>query len=107
MAAGVITSELYVCLVGRLWMSYQCSPSALQADSMPVATTGGRGAYPSRCYDCLSQRKTRQNAFVVRYRGILRLADCFEWLRPIRFGYSCAYARHTPHAQQKNSLQMG
>jgi len=104
-AAGVITSELYVCLVERQWMSYRCSPSALQADSRPIPTTGGRGAGPSRRCDGISQRKTRQNAFVVRYRGILRLADCFQWLQAIRFGYSCAYARHTPHAQHKNTLQ--
>ena len=100
MVAGVITSELYVCLVKRLWMSYRDSASPLQAARRSLIKTDKRGACPFGRYDGMSRGKSRQNGVVARYRGILRLADCFEFLRPISFAYGCAYARHTPHARR-------
>ena len=95
-----ITSWLYVCLKSRQLMSYQCSPSALQAGLWPIPETGKRGACSSRREDGISHGKSRQNRIVARCRGILCLADCFESLRPISFAYGCAYARHTPHARR-------
>jgi hypothetical protein len=104
-AAGVIdsiTSELYVRSAGCLPMVHLCCTVASQAGSRPVATTGKRGACPSWRYDCPSQQKTCQNAFAVRYRGILRLGDCFQLDRSISSGYRCAYARHTPRAYARH-----
>jgi len=100
-ATSSITPELYVLPMGYLLMSYRCSAPALQADLRLIPTTGGRGACPSRWGDCTSRGKTRQMAVVARYRGISRLAACFHSVRAIRNGYSCAYARHTPHANKK------
>ncbi len=93
-----ITLELSVQRLECLRLLVKGCALASQAGSRPVATMGKRGACQSRLNDGISQRKNLQNGFVVHYRGIACLADCYVWLQAITFADGCAYARHTPHA---------